>query len=312
MDGLNFSSSRNAWRSAGVHRTWWIIRALVRAYPRDKLGRLSAALAFYTTVAVAPLLALVLMLADLVFDDATARQHIISEIGQLAGSEAGRALHDLKVPIPSSAGPLTAIVGAIALLIGVSGVFFHLQETLNEIWRVRPRTRVRGENRISLVWHRLVSVATIMATGFILLVSLIVSAMLTWMDDRTFARLAWPAIIAQGVNITVSFALIALLLTLILKLMPDARVDWRDAWVGGIVTALAFNAGKSALSFYLVRASARPGIGVAGSVIALLLWAYYAAQILFVGAEIARLRGLARRKFADPNKVKNVASLVGP
>jgi membrane protein len=300
MDSLNSPPSRNPGRSISVRRTWWIVQATVRAYQRDKLGRLSAALAFYTTVAVAPLLALVLMLADLVLDDATARQRIISEIGQLAGAEAGRALHELKVPIPSTAGPATAIVGVVALLIGGLGVFIHLQETLNEIWRVRPKAPGRGGNRIILAWHRLVSVATVMATGFILLVSLVVSAMLTWLDDRTFTRLAWPAIIAQGLNVAFSFASIALLLTLILKLMPDTKVNWRDAWVGGIVTAFAFNAGKYALSFYLARASARSSIGIAGPVVALLLWAYYAAQILFVGAEITRLRVLARKRFADP------------
>jgi membrane protein len=267
------------------------------AYFSDNISRLGAALAFYTTVAVAPLLMLAIALAGFVFNDHSARDRVLREIQQLVGADAERALEAVR---PLTGGQSTAVfaawIGFGTLLIGGIGVFVHLQDALNAIWHSPAHS---GETWRAMVKRRLFSFGTVVMTGFIMLVSLIVSALLTWIGEDAH-RWTIPPGLFEALNFVGSLGVITLLFAVIFKLLPDVTVRWHDVWVGAIVTALLFVAGKTVLGIYLAHASLMSSYGAAGSLIALLLWCYYAAQILFFGAEFTRIHALTNGGRDDP------------
>lgn len=259
----------------------------MKAYFDDKVPRLGAALAFYTTVAVAPLLMLTVALAEVVFKEQNARQRIVGEISQLIGTDASRALATVQPPAHSeNSATFATIVGIVTLLLGGLGVFVHLQDSLNTIWRAPAYT---GESWRAMVKRRLFSFGTVIATGFVLLVSLTLSAAFTWVSENAHSWVKWPAAVWEVLNFTVSFAVITYLFAIMFKLLPDVRIRWRDVWTGAAVTALLFVAGKTGLGIYLAHTNVTSAYGAAGSLMALLLWCYYAGQILFIGAEYTRV-----------------------
>ena len=265
-----------------------------KAFFADNVTRLGAALAFYTTVAVAPLLVLAIAVAGFFFEEAEAREKVIGEIASLAGSQAGEAIktvQSVESPANSTAGRTTTVVGIVTLMFGAFGVFHHLQEALNSIWRVKPPAT---KGWWSFVRPRLFSFATVIGTGFLLLVSLVASAVLSWLSATAFARFQLPTAILQVVNNGLSFGMLTFLFAMVFKLLPDTPVRWRDVWLGAVVTALFFTVGKSLLGLYLGRASVTSGYGAARSLIVLLLWCYYAAQIVFLGAEFTRVTTLSK------------------
>ncbi len=265
-------------------------RAL-RAFFSDDVSRLGAALAFYTTVAVAPLLVLTLVVAGFFFggEDA-ARERVLGEIENLAGRQAGAAISAVQSPADTPAGRAAAVVGAVTLLFGAFGVFYHLQGALNAIWHVPPPKEI---NWWRTVLKRLFSMAMVLVTGFLLLVSLIASAFLSWLSETAFERLELPPLFLQAVNLILSLGMITVLLAVIFRLLPDTRVRWRHVWLGAALTAGLFTVGKTVLGFYLARADVGSAYGAASSIIVLLLWCYYAAQIIFFGAEFTRITHLS-------------------
>lgn len=273
--------------SSVLSRLAFMAWATVKAYIADKVPRLGAALAFYTTVAVAPLLVLAVAVAKIFFKDESARQRIIGQIDQLVGSEASRAVASVQPAAPGDdATSIATWVGLATLVIGGLGVFAHLQDALNTIWRAPEHT---GENWRQMLKRRVFSFGTVLATGFVMLVSLTLSAALTWFSENVRTWAEWPTGVWETLNFLLSFAVITYLFAIIFKLLPDVKVRWRDVWTGAGVTALLFVAGKTGLGFYLARSSVTSAYGAAGSLIALLLWCYYAAQILFFGAEFTRV-----------------------
>lgn len=280
--------------AALLRRTLRILARTGRAFYDDNITRLGAALAFYTTVAVAPLLVLAVAVAGFFFEETDAREKVISEIASLAGSHAGKAIETVQAvesPEDATAGRTTTVVGVVTLLFGAFGVFHHLQDALNSIWRVKPPV---SKGWWSFVRPRLFSFVTVVGTGFLLLVSLIASAMLSWISAQTFARFELPTIVLQSVNNLLSFGMLTFLFAMIFKLLPDTPIRWRNVWLGAVVTAFLFTLGKSLLGLYLGRASVTSGYGAARSLIVLLLWCYYAAQIVFLGAEFTRVTALSK------------------
>jgi membrane protein len=261
-----------------------------KAFFDDNITRLGAALAFYTTVAVAPLLVLAIAVAGFFFDEQSAREKVLGEIQTLAGPQAGEAIATVQSPAQSQTGRTTTVVGALTLLFGAFGVFHHLQEALNSIWRVKPPATVGWRGFLK---RRVFSMATVIMTGFLLLVSLVASAMLSWLSGQALARYELPTLVLQIVNNLLSFGMITFLFALIFKLLPDTPIRWRNVWLGAAVTALLFTAGKILLARYLGRAEVASGYGAARSLIVLLLWCYYAAQIVFLGAEFTRVSTLS-------------------
>jgi membrane protein len=265
-----------------------------RAFFDDNVTRLGAALAFYTTVAVAPLMVVAIAVAGFFFEQSDAREKVIGEIASLAGTHAGKAIESVQAvqsPGEAPAGTTTTAIGVATLIFGAFGVFHHLQDALNSIWRVKPPVTKGWWNFIR---PRLFSFATVIGTGFLLLVSLVASAVLSWLSAQALARFHLPTLALQTVNNALSFSMLTFLFAMIFKLLPDTPVRWHHVWLGAVVTALLFTVGKSVLGLYLGRASVTSGYGAARSLIVLLLWCYYAAQIVFLGAEFTRVTALSR------------------
>ena len=273
-----------------LRRSGRILARTVRAFAADNITRLGAALAFYTTVAVAPLLVLAIAMAGTVFGAGEARQQVIGEIERLAGSQASAAVATVQSPASATSGLIATLIGVGTLIFGTLGVFTQLQDALNAIWRVPPKP-AKGW------WHflkgRLFSLATVIVTGFLLLVSLVASAMLSWLGSQTAERLELPVFGLQLVNHMLSFGVVTALFALVFRLLPDTPVRMRHVWIGAAVTALLFTVGKTVLGFYLGRASLTSAYGAAGSLLILLLWCYYASQIVFFGAEFTRVTALS-------------------
>jgi membrane protein len=272
---------------------WRLLRIVVRtgqAFLDDNTARLGAALAFYTTIAVAPLLVLAITVAGWFFDEATARESVLGEIGHLAGSQAGQAIASVQASAATSDTVAPTLLGVATLAFGALGVFRHLQGALNSIWRVQP-----PENQ-GWKWFlrtRLFSLATVLVTGFLLLVSLIVSATLSWLGAQFIGRFGLPVFWLQGANLLLSLVLITCLFALIFRLLPDRVIPWRHAWFGAAVTGGLFTLGKTGLGFYLGHTRLTSAYGAAGSLVVLLLWSYYAAQIVFLGVQFTRIATLS-------------------
>lgn len=280
-----------------IKRSGRILMKTVQAFAADNVARLGAALAFYTTVAIAPLLVLAIAMAGTVFGEGEARQQIISEIERLAGSQASAAVAAVQSPAATTTGMLATLLGIGTLIFGTLGVFSQLQDALNAIWHVPPQP---AQSWTHYLQHRLFSLATVIVTGFLLLVSLVASAMLSWVGAQTAQHFGLPVLGLQLVNNGLSFAVVTSLFALIFRLLPDTPVRMRHVWIGAAVTALLFTVGKTVLGYYLGRASLTSAYGAAGSLLVLLLWCYYAAQIVFLGAEFTRVTALSKggRDFA--------------
>jgi membrane protein len=274
-----------------------------RAFVDDNVSRLGAALAFYTTTAIAPLLLLAVAAAGMVFHGEAARREIITEVALLAGRQAGQALEAVQSPnAPTSTSVIGTIIGVLTLGFGAFGVFYHLQDALNSIWRVQIPASVGWR---AFLKRRVFSFATVLATGFLLLVSLIASAVLSWLGGTLVARLGLPPVALQLANNALSLIVITFLFAMTFKLLPDTHVPWRHVWLGAIVTAFLFTIGKALLGAYLGRTNVTSAYGAAGSLIVLLLWCYYAGQIVFLGAEFTRVATLTHggrdfSAFKDP------------
>jgi len=263
-----------------------ILIRTVRAFLDDNGGRLSAALAFYATVAIAPLLVLAIAVAGIVFNQAEARQRIIAEIEQLAGAQTGAALAAMDSPTATRTGTVATVLGVATLIFGGMGVFTHLQITLNAIWRVHPHP---DPNWWHFVRRRLLSLAAVFATGLLLLLSLTASAVLGWLGGELAPQLGFSPFTLRAMNVGISFIVVTFLFGMIFKLLPDRPIPWRHVWLGAVVTAVLFNVGKALLGLYLAEANLSSVYGAAGSLIVLLLWCYYSSQIVFLGVEFTRV-----------------------
>lgn len=273
-----------------MRRLGFLAWETIKAFFNDKVPRLGAALAFYTTVAVAPLLMLAVAVAQVFFKEENARRRILGEIEQLLGSDASRALAAVQPPEHGlHTASLATWVGLATLVIGGLGVFAHLQDALNTIWRSPAYT---GETWLATVKRRVFSFGTVLATGFVMLVSLTLSAVLTWVGENARRWAEWPTGTWEAFNFLLSLSVITFLFAVIFKLLPDVRIRWRDVWTGAAATALLFVAGKTGLAIYLGHSKVTSAYGAAGSIVALLLWCYYAAQILFLGAEFTRVHAI--------------------
>jgi membrane protein len=273
-----------------IKRSGRILMKTAQAFAADNVARLGAALAFYTTVAIAPLLVLAIAMAGTVFGEGDARQQVIGEIERLAGPQASAAIAAVQSPASATNGLLATMLGVGTLIFGTLGVFTQLQDALNAIWRVPPQTAKSWRHYLV---RRMFSLGTVMVTGFLLLVSLVASAMLSWLGTQAAERLKPPVLGLQAVNNGLSFCVVTSLFALVFRLLPDTPVRMRHVWIGAAVTALLFTVGKILLGLYLGRASLTSAYGAAGSLLVLLLWCFYAAQIVFFGAEFTHVTALS-------------------
>jgi membrane protein len=279
-------------------KDWW----------EDKCPRLAAALAFYVLFALAPLMLVCIAIAGLAFGHGAAEDAIVSQAGHLFGSAGAEAVRGLIDEAASGrTGVAGAAIGTVALLVGSSGVFVQLQDALDTVWEVRVAPGVGLAAKLS---KRLRAFTMVLGIGFLLLVSLVISAGLSAISTRG-RGLPGGGIVWLAVDALVSLAVIALLFVLLFREVPDAVVRWRDAWVGGVVTAALFALGKVVLGVYLGASSKTTAFGAASSMAVLLLWVYYCAQIVLLGAEFtqayAKLRGRAIQPKAKARRVTSEA-----
>ncbi|HET7537091.1 MAG TPA: YihY/virulence factor BrkB family protein [Candidatus Didemnitutus sp.] len=285
------TSARRSTGDRSLHvRVGRILHRTGRAFIEDNVSRLGAALAFYTTVAVAPLMVLALAVAGVFFEESQARESVLREIRLVIGRPAAEALGAVQSPLNQVEGVLATVIGTVTLVFGAFGVFQHLQDALNSIWRTHAPSQI---GFWAMVRRRLFSASVVLATGFLLLVSLILSAALNWLGSHAIGHYQLSTRGLEVANAGLSLMVVTLLFALIFKLLPDTRVPWRHVWLGSSVTAVLFTLGKSAMGLYLAHAKALSAYGAASSLIALLLWCYYASQIVFLGAEFTRITSLS-------------------
>jgi membrane protein len=267
-----------------IRHIWYLIRKSLEAWVDDYAPSMGAALAYYTLFSIAPLLMIAIAVAGLAFGQEAARGEIVTQIQGVIGREGAIAVQGLlKSANEPARGIFLTVVGIITLVIGATTVFAELQSDLDRIWRIPAPAKENG------IWNllrtRLLSFGLVLGLGFLLLVSLVVSAAIAafgkWWDG-VFE--GWEALL-QALNFGISFAITTLLFALIYKLMPRARIAWRDVWVGAGVTALLLEIGKFLIGLYLGKTSVASGFGAAGSLVVLLVWVYFAAQIFLLGAE---------------------------
>ena len=265
-----------------------IVKKTFKEWGEDKASRLAAALAYYTVFSIPPLLVVGIGIASLFTERAMVEDQLVGQAGSLMGSRGAEAIETIleSAEEPGSSEIIPTLIGFALLLFGASGVFTQLQDAMNTIWDVEadPDRGIMG-----IIKERFLSFTMVLAIGFVLLVSLMLSTMLTTFGDFVGGLVSDTEILLLIVNFLISFAVIALLFTLIFKTIPDVQIAWRDVIVGAILTALLFKIGEYALGFYFDRSDPTSSFGAAGSVILLLLWVYYSAQIMFLGAEFTQV-----------------------
>ena len=245
-----------------------------------------AALAFYTLFSLTPILVLAIAVAGYIFGDKAAQGEIVAQVQGLVGPNGAQAIQALLAAARNPASGLVAtLVASVLLLLGATSVFAELKGSLDELWGVgKPCKSVFG----LLVRTRLLSFGLVLVLAFLLLVSLVVSAGLAMLERYAHGQLGSSTVLLATIASVISFGVIACMFAIIYKTLPDAPLSWRDVWIGAAFTAGMFSLGKYAIGLYLGNSGVASSFGAAGSLIALLLWVYYSAQIFFLGAEFTR------------------------
>ena len=271
------------------------LKELGREYWANRPMELAAALSYYTLLSLAPLVLMAVAVAGLIFDHATVEGKIVNEIRLLVGPEGSEVVQTvLRHASDPEKSARSVVIGIAVLLLGATTVFVQLQSSLNRIWKVEESTQA------SVLWvlvkERLLSLAMVLAVGFLLLVSLIVSAAVAAFGETALGGLSDAVVVLEGLNVLVSLGVVTVLFAMIFKVMPDAPVAWRDVWVGAVITAVLFTIGKSLIGLYLGRSSIGSPYGAAGSLVVMTVWVFYASMIVFFGAELTYFRSKRSRR----------------
>jgi membrane protein len=266
---------------------WQVSKAAIEGWKADFASSMGAALAYYTVFSIAPLLVIVIAIAALAFGHATAQQEIMAQARDLIGDQGAEALQAMLASARKPGqGIFAGALSFIALVFGAIGVFNELESDLNRIWKVDT---TRRSGLWGLVRGRLLSFGMVITIGFILLVSLAVSAGLAAWGNYWSGMFAGIEVLLQAANFAVSLGVITISFAFIYKFLPQTHIEWREVWVGAAVTALLFTIGKFLIGLYLGKSTVASSYGAAGSLVLLLLWVYYSAQIFLLGAEFTRV-----------------------
>ena len=269
----------------------------LRAWWDDDAPRLGASLAYYTLFAIAPILVVATAVAGMVFGAEAVRGEIVGQLDHLVGREGGRAVQSLlEGASQPREGVLATVLGSIAFVVAATGAFLELQAALNTIWRVKLKP---GAHLKAFLVDRLRSFGLVVAVGFLLMVSLAVTAALAALSGWLARRSPSIPVVWSTVNVLASVVVTTALFALLYRFLPDVRLRWRDVMTGAFVTAVLFTIGQQLIGLYLGQSSVASSYGAAGSVMILLLWVYYSCQILLFGAEFTRV--YAQRHGARPH-----------
>ena len=267
---------------------WGLVKATFSSWLDDYAPSMGAALAYYTMFSIAPLLLIVISTAGLIFGEEAVRGEIFGQLRGLMGDEGARAVQSLLESVSSpEEGKAGTIIGTVLLLIGATTVLSELQDAFDRIWHVPPKDKEGG------VWgvlrSRLLSFGMILGIGFLMMVSLVFSAALAALGKWWGPFFSDLEIIVGAVNFVFSFALATTVFAMLYKFMPRVTIHWRDVWAGAAVTALLFTIGKSLIGLYIGKSAVSSGFGAAGSLVVVLVWVYYSAQIFLLGAEFTKV-----------------------
>jgi membrane protein len=284
-----------------MHKWWLVFKQAATEFQSDNGMKLSASLSYYTVFSLGPLLVIIISLAGILFGRDAVRGKLFFQINGLLGSEAASQIQEIIQNIEKSQLDTSgAIIGIVVLVIGASGVFAEMQDSINYIWAIKAKPK---KGWLKLLTNRFISFSLIISVGFLLMVSLAVHALLDLLHDRLLHFFDNVTVyIFQGFNYIILFAVVSTLFAIIFKVMPDGKIRWRDAYTGAGFTAILFLIGKFLIGFYLGKSSIGVTYGAAASIIIILLWVYYSSIILFFGAEFTKVFTINYGKGIIPDK----------
>jgi membrane protein len=268
--------------------TWGLLKRTVTQWLEDQPFQLSSSLSYYTLFSLAPLLIIVIAIAGFAFGREAAENQIVGTIQGMVGQQSAKAIQEMiqNAGRQPKTGMLSAVMGVVTLIFGAGGVVGQLQTSLNTIWGVTPKP---GQGVWGFIRQRFISFAMVLSIGFLLLVSLVISAVVTSLTAFMGSCFGGAEIFAHVLDLFVSFILVTALFAMIYKFLPDVRIQWRDVWIGAALTSLLFTVGKFLIGLYLGRSGVSSAYGAAGSLITVLLWVYYSSLIFFLGAEFTQV-----------------------
>ena len=288
---------------------WGVLKSSFKGFSDDKILKLSAALAYYTVFSLGPLLIVIVFLCSLFFGREAIEGTIYGQIEGFVGHDAALQLQQIiKSAAIGGKGKVAAIIGIITLLIGATSMFAEMQESINMIWGLKTKPKSAWW---LLIKNRLLSFGTIASLGFLLLVSLGISGIIEALSNRL--RNHFPdvtIILFYIINLIINFGVIAALFAVIFKVLPDAKIKWKDVMAGAIATAVLFMIGKFAISFYISKSNVGSTYGTAGSLVVLLVWIYYSSIILYFGAEFTKAYAIKYGDEIPPNEYTVIANTV--
>lgn len=269
---------------------WQILKQSGSDFMEDKVLKLSASLAYYTIFSVAPMLIVIIYFCDLFLGREAIEGTLYGQIKDLVGAQAAMQLQQMiRNATLSQDMSWATIIGFITLFIGATGVFAEIQDSINSIWRLKLKSKPK-KGLIKMLLNRLQSFSLVVSMGFILLVSLVVNGVIEFFNTRLATLFPEVAVVViYIINLAVTFLVITILFAVIFKVLPDARIRWRDVIKGAVVTAILFMLGKFAIGVYLSASKISSSYGAAGSIVIILIWVYYSAAILYFGAVFTRV-----------------------
>jgi membrane protein len=264
-----------------------LFKQTISEFSADKVPRLGAALAYYTIFSLAPLLLIVIAIAGIVFGHDAAQNKIFEQLRGVLGATTAAGVQEMvKNAAKPKTGTVATILGIATLLLGASGVFGQLKDALNTIWDVKPK---EGRGIMGMIKDRFLSFAMVLGLGFLLLVSLVIDTAIAAMGKFAGSHLPGGEALWHIVELAFSFVVITVLMAGIFRLLPDLKIEWRDVWFGAALTSILFVLGKFGLGIYFAKSAVGSSFGAAGSLVLVLLWVYYSAQILLFGAEFTQV-----------------------
>ena len=277
---------------------WLVVRGAATEWTTDKVPRLAAAIAFYSLFSLAPIVIIAVAIAGAVFGPAAAHRELLDQAQYLVGPDGAEAIRLLIKHAPRrEASALATLAGVATMLFAATGAFTELKDALDTIWEVQPKP---GLGIVTLIKQRFLSFAMVLVIGFLMLVSLVITTCLAVLSETTSRLLPEAIFFMQALHFVMALGLITLLFALIYKVLPDAKVAWRDVWLGAGITALLFSTGKSLFGLYLGHSSIGSSYGAAGSLVIVILWTYYSSLILLFGAEMTQVQARLRHVPREP------------
>jgi membrane protein len=295
------SSSAPQFVSGGNVGLWTVLKRTFNSWQEHNTFRLSAAMAFYSILSLAPLVILGVTIAGLMFGDTSAQERIIHQVRDTIGAVGAETVRQLlRNRAKPSTGLFATTVGILTLLFGASGIFGELRDSLNTIWEVKPPASANG--LMGFLKQRAALFGMVLSVGFLLLLSLVVSTGLAMVGRYFDSLLPAPEFVLVLMSDTVSLAGVTVLFALIFKYVPEIYIGWKDIWIGAFVTSVLFTAGKILIGLYLGKAAVGSPYGAAGSMVAVTVWVYYSSLIFFFGAEFTHEYSCAKKR-STPTRI---------